>query len=112
MRETIHRLKLRTGLKDVYQSKSIKITDRSLLPFIRMARDHLIDPAIRSTQRPIPNIKPMKDFYTSGIIRFQTILTEESRRNKDHKFKLGGPLAEITRFTSSTIQANCDEEES
>lgn len=46
MRQTMHRLKIQTGLKDIHQSNSILITDRSLLLFMRMARDHLTDPAI------------------------------------------------------------------
>lgn len=109
MRQTMHRLKIQTGLKDIHQSNSILITDRSLLLFMRMARDHLTDPAIRPTPRPIPNIEAVKDFYATGITHFQSILTEEARKNKGNKFKLGGPLAEITRLTSAAMETEGNE---
>jgi hypothetical protein len=75
-----------------------------------MARDHLTDPKLRPTQRPIPNIEGIKDFYSLGVIQFQNILTEEARKNKFNKFKLGGPLAEITRFSSSAIDTEINGE--
>lgn len=111
MRQIIHWLKLRSGMKDIYQSQSVQITDRSLLLFMRMARDHLTDPLIRSTTRSIPNIECIKDFYRSGIAQFQNILTEEARKDKGNKFKLGSVLAEINRFSSSSNEPDLNHQE-
>lgn len=74
-----------------------------------MARDHLTDPLLRQTTRAIPNIECIKDFYSSGIVQFQNVLTEEARKDKGNEFKLGGVLAGINRYSSSSIELGLNE---
>lgn len=82
-------MKLRSGLKDVYQNNRHAISPQSLKNFLRMARVHLCDPGLCEITRDLDDNDEVDDIEVLGIEKLFSIVQEEERKNKCSRFQWG-----------------------
>lgn len=89
LRELIHQMKVRSGLKDVYQNNRHVISPQTMRNFLRMAQVHLCDPELSTNTRDLDNNDEVDDIEVLGIEKLFSIVQEEARKNKDSRFLWG-----------------------
>lgn len=70
-------MKVRSGLKDVYQNNLHKISAQSLRTFLNMASVHLSDPELSPNQIKADENEEVEDVVLLGIQKFRLILKEK-----------------------------------
>lgn len=87
MRGCLHRLKRRSGLKDIYQSKKTMLTNLSLERFYHFARSSELE-----RDRPGSKIQtgPVVDVYLRGAQRLQEEAEADEGELKRFQWPLGG----------------------
>lgn len=93
LRNQIHQMKVRSGLKDVYQNNLHTISPQSLRTFLNMAQVHLSDPEFSEKPRATDDNEEIEDVEVIGIQKFKSILREESRKKLTSQFIWGSMKA-------------------
>lgn len=89
LRKLLHLLKIRAGLKLIFQNNKPKLTGPSLANFLRVA-ERLFD--TESSYRSPP---PVTNIFVEGIHKMQKIIQETALNGTPSKFRWGVPsLAE------------------
>lgn len=82
-------MKVRSGLKDIYQNNRHVISPQTLQNFLRMAQVHLSDPQLSEKTRDMDNNEEVDDIEVLGIEKLFLIVQEEARKHKDSRFMWG-----------------------
>lgn len=93
-------MKLRSGLKDIYQNNGHLISPQTLQNFLRMAQIHLCDPDLTKNTRDMNNNDEVDDIEVLGIHKLFSIVQEEARKQKDSRFLWGSMNVLNTIFES------------
>lgn len=104
LRNQIHQIKVRSGLKDVHQNNLHKISAQSLRTFLNMASVHLSDPELSPNQIKADENEEVEDVVLLGIQKFKSILKEESRKKIPSRFNWGSMKAVNVDQPSELLQ--------
>lgn len=79
-------MKVRSGLKDIYQNNLHPITKQSLRTFLHMAQVHLCDPTLSHNEPATDNNDEIDDVYVLGILKLQSIIRDENCKKVPSRF--------------------------
>lgn len=95
LREQIHQMKWRSGLKDIYQNNIHDISPASMKGFLRFALLHLSDPAISKNSRSSED-EEVDNIDLMGVRKLKAILKLEARLGVPSRFIWGSMHARNT----------------
>lgn len=79
-------MKVRSGLKDIYQNNLHPISPQSLRTFLQMAQVHLSDPKLSDHNRATDDNDDVDDVEVLGILKLKAIMRDEHRKHLPSRF--------------------------
>lgn len=89
-------MKVRSGLKDIYQNNYHPITEQSMKNFLHMAQIHLCDSEISDNTRSTEDNDEVGDVEALGIQKLKSIIKTEARKKLPSRFIWGSMSARGT----------------
>lgn len=82
-------MKIRSGLKDIFQNTPHPISPKSLKVFLNMAQVHMCDTTISNNTQNLDDNNEVDDIELLGILKLKSILNVEAQMQETSRFTWG-----------------------
>lgn len=89
LRRQIQQMKIRSGLKMVYQNNPHPISPQSLRTFLKMAQVHMCDTSISDNSHIQDDQSEVENILVHGIDKFKAIIRAETQKGQTSRFTWG-----------------------